>query len=40
VAVGPIARAYMDVVMDLPAWAAWQARAVEETWVLPEFEIA
>ena len=40
VAVGPIARAYMDAVMGLPAWAKWQARAVEETWVLPEFEIA
>jgi len=40
VAVGPIARAYMDAVMALPAWAKWQARAVEETWVLPEFEIA
>jgi glutathione S-transferase len=40
VEVGPIARAYMDAVMGLPAWSAWQARAVEETWVLPEFEIA
>ncbi len=40
VAVGPIARAYMDAVMSLPAWAAWRAAAVEETWVLPEFEIA
>jgi glutathione S-transferase len=40
VAVGPIARAYMDAVMNLPAWVAWQAGALEETWVLPEFEIA
>jgi glutathione S-transferase len=40
VAVGPIARAYMDAVMNLPAWAAWQAGALEESWVLPEFEIA
>jgi glutathione S-transferase len=40
VAVGPIARAYMDAVMSLPAWAAWQAGAMEESWVLPEFEIA
>jgi glutathione S-transferase len=40
VAVGPIARAYMDAVMTLPAWSAWRARAVEESWVLPEFEIA
>jgi glutathione S-transferase len=40
VAVGPIARAYMDAIMGLPAWAAWQANAVQEAWVLPEFEIA
>jgi glutathione S-transferase len=40
VAVGPIARAYMDAMMALPAWSAWQARAVEESWVLPDFEIA
>ena len=40
VAVGPIARAYMDAVMALPDFAAWKAAAVEETWVVPEFEIA
>ncbi len=40
VAVGPIARAYMDTVMALPAWGEWQAAAVQERWVLPEFEIA
>src|ERR1700727_655739 len=40
VAVGPIARAYMDAVMALPAWAEWQDAATEERWVLPEFEIA
>jgi glutathione S-transferase len=40
VAVGPVARAYMDAVMALPAWAEWQAAATEERWVLPEFEIA
>jgi glutathione S-transferase len=40
IAVGPIARAYMDAVMSLPAWSEWRARAIEETWVLPEFEIA
>ena len=39
IAVGPIARVYMDAIMALPAWSAWQARAVEESWVLPEFEI-
>jgi hypothetical protein len=25
--------------MALPAWSAWHAQAVEESWVLPEFEI-
>jgi len=40
VAVGPIARAYMDAVMNLPAWATWQEGAVQESWVVPEFEIA
>jgi hypothetical protein len=30
----------MDAVMALPAWAAWQTAAVQERWVLPEFEIA
>jgi glutathione S-transferase len=40
VAVGPTARVYMDAVKSLPAWSDWQAKAVEETWVLPEFEIA
>jgi glutathione S-transferase len=40
VAVGPIARGYMDAVMALPAWGEWQAAAVEERWGLPEFEIA
>jgi glutathione S-transferase len=40
VAVGPIARTYMDAVMSLPAWAMWEAQARRETWVLPEFEIA
>jgi glutathione S-transferase len=40
VAVGPIARAYMDEVMALPAWGEWQAAAAKERWVLPEYEIA
>jgi glutathione S-transferase len=40
VPVGPIARAHMDAVMALPAWAEWQAAALEEGWVLPEYEIA
>ncbi len=40
VAVGPIARVYMDAVMALPAWGEWQAAAAQEHWMLPEFEIA
>jgi glutathione S-transferase len=38
IAVSPAARAYMDAVMGLPAWAAWRAAALEETWILPEDE--
>jgi glutathione S-transferase len=39
VEVGPVARAYMDAVMALPAWREWQAAAVAEPWVLPEDEV-
>jgi glutathione S-transferase len=35
---GP-ARRYMDAVMALPAWAEWQAAALQEPWVLPEDEV-
>jgi glutathione S-transferase len=38
IAVSPAARAYMDAVMGLPAWAAWRAAALAEPWVLPEDE--
>jgi glutathione S-transferase len=33
------ARAYMDAVMGLAAWAEWQAAALTEPWVLPEDEV-
>ena len=36
--VGAVARAYMQAVMALPAWAEWTAAAVKEPWVLPEDE--
>jgi glutathione S-transferase len=36
--VGPAARAYMDAVMALPAWAEWTSAAVKEPWVLPADE--
>ena len=39
VEVNALARAYMDAVMDLPAWREWQTQALAETWVLPEDEV-
>jgi glutathione S-transferase len=38
VAVGPAARAYMDAMMALPAWAQWKDAALKEEWVLPDDE--
>ena len=38
VEVGAAARAYMDAVMDLPAWREWAQAALKEPWVLPEDE--
>jgi glutathione S-transferase len=32
--VSPVARAYMDAVMALPAWAEWLAAALKEPWVM------
>ena len=39
VEVGPVARTYMAEVMRLPAWAEWQAAALQEPWVLAEDEV-
>jgi glutathione S-transferase len=39
VAVGPVARGYMDAVMALPAWAEWRAAALREPWILAEDEV-
>jgi glutathione S-transferase len=39
VAVTPVARAYMDAVMALPAWGEWRLAAIKEPWVLPEDEV-
>jgi glutathione S-transferase len=33
-AVSPIARAYMDAVMALPAWREWYEAALKEPWVM------
>lgn len=37
--VGGEARAYLHAVMALPAWAAWEAAARRESWVLPRCEV-
>ena len=39
VTVSPVARAYMDAVMALPAWAEWRAAALKEPWILPDDEV-
>jgi glutathione S-transferase len=36
--VGTRARAYMDTVMRLPAWAEWKKAALVEPWVLAKDE--
>ncbi len=36
--VGPVARAYMDAVMALPAWREWYDAAMKETWILQHNE--
>jgi glutathione S-transferase len=36
--VSPVARAYMDAVMALPAWRAWVDAAHKETWVMKHNE--
>jgi glutathione S-transferase len=37
--VSPAARAYMEAVMGLPAWAEWCAAALQEPWVLASDEV-
>jgi glutathione S-transferase len=36
--VGPIARPYMDAVMNLREWGEWRNAALKEPWVLPRNE--
>lgn len=36
--VGPVARAYMDAVMALPAWREWYDAAMAETWIMQHNE--
>lgn len=39
VPVSAISKAYMDAMRDLPAWQAWEADALKESWVLPQSEL-
>src|SRR5262245_4589727 len=39
VPVGPVAGAYMQAVMGLPAWEEWRAASLKEPWVLPGNEV-
>ena len=39
VGVDKTARAYMDAMMALPAWAEWKTAALKESWVLAEDEV-
>jgi len=39
VEVSPPARTYMDAVIALPAWKEWEAAALAEETVLPDFEV-
>jgi glutathione S-transferase len=38
VAVGREARAYIETMMALPAWAEWRKGALAESWIVPEDE--
>jgi glutathione S-transferase len=38
VEVSAAARAYMEAIMNLPAWSEWKTAALKESWVLPEDE--
>jgi glutathione S-transferase len=39
VQVDAVARDYMHAVMALPAWSEWHQAAVQEPWVLPQYEL-
>jgi glutathione S-transferase len=39
IALNPPARAYMEAVLSLPAFAEWRAAAAKEPWVLPHDEV-
>jgi glutathione S-transferase len=39
VVVGPVAEAYKQAMMALPAWTEWSAAALKETWVMANAEV-
>ncbi len=34
----PTAQAYMDIMMELPAWKEWEREALAEPWIIPAYE--
>jgi glutathione S-transferase len=39
IAVGPVAEAYKQAIMALPAWSEWRAAALKETWIMANVEV-
>jgi len=39
IAVGPVAEAYKQAIMALPAWAEWRAAALKEPWIMANTEV-
>jgi glutathione S-transferase len=39
IAVGPLAKAYIQAVASLPAWEEWRQAALKESWVLKQNEV-
>ena len=39
IAVGPVAEAYKQAIMALPAWTEWRAAALKEPWVMANGEV-
>jgi glutathione S-transferase len=39
VALEPVAEAYVEAVLALPAFLEWQAAALEEPWIIAEDEV-
>jgi len=39
IAVGPVAEAYKQAMMALPAWTEWRSAARQETWVMANAEV-